>query len=107
MEMSAPKRYQVNLFRPKAGHMRDEVLIIFAILFGWAVCTFGSQLIVSLCLQSDVGKQLLRLTVFDLPLHFWFTGQLLPLWFIALCVAFNVYLDRSTEYHSRRRDRDE
>ncbi|HJV35169.1 DUF4212 domain-containing protein [Geomonas sp.] len=104
--MSQPNdRYRVNLFRPKSGHMRDEVIIIFAILFGWAICTFGFQILLALCQGSGAGSLLTRLTLFGLPLHFWFTGQFLPLWFIVLCVLFNLYIDRITEFHSRRRDR--
>jgi putative solute:sodium symporter small subunit len=103
--MSQNKPYQVNLLRPKTGHMRDEVLIILAILFGWGVCTFGFQIILSLCHGTGAGSLLTRLALFSLPLHFWFTAQFLPLWFIVLCVVFNLYLDRITEYHSRRRDR--
>jgi putative solute:sodium symporter small subunit len=103
--MSQNKPYQVNLLRPKTGHMRDEVLIILAILFGWGVCTFGFQIILSLCHGTGAGSLLTRLALLSLPLHFWFTAQFLPLWFIVLCVVFNLYLDRITEYHSRRRDR--
>lgn len=104
--MSQPEnRYRVNLFRPKKGHMRDEVLIIIAVLFGWGVCTFGFQVLLYLCRGTGADCFLTRLTFFKLPLHFFFTGQFLPLWFIVLCVIFNLYLDRITEYHSRRRDR--
>ena len=99
------KRYQVNLLHPKKGHMRDEVLIIFAILFGWAVCTFGFQILLAVSQGTGAGSILTGLTLFGLPLHFWFTGQFLPLWFIVLCVIFNLYIDRITQYHSRRRDR--
>jgi len=99
------KRYRVNLFRPKEGHMRDEVLIIFAILFGWAVCTFGFQIVLAVSRGTGAGDLLTGLTLFGLPLHFWFTGQFLPLWFIVLCIVFNLYIDRITQYHSRRRDR--
>jgi len=99
------KRYQVNLFRPRKGQMRDEVLIIFAILFGWGVCTFGFQILLAVCRGTGAEALLTRLTLFNLPLHFWFTGQFLPLWFIVLCVLFNLYIDRITQYHSRRRDR--
>lgn len=98
------KRYHVNLFRPKKGHMRDEVLIIFAILPGWAIFTFGFQVVVAAS-QGGEGSLLTRLTLFNLPLHFWFTGQFLPLWFIVLCALFNIYVDRITQQHSRRRDR--
>jgi putative solute:sodium symporter small subunit len=99
------KRYQVNLFRPKSGHMRDEVVIIFAILFGWAICTFGFQILLAVCRGTGAGSLLTTLKLFGLPLHFWFTAQFLPLWFIILCIIFNLYIDRITEYHSRRRDR--
>jgi putative solute:sodium symporter small subunit len=99
------KPYQVNIFRPRKGQMRDEVLIIFAILLGWGVCTFGFQALVAFSQGSGVGTLLTRLSFFNLPLHFWFTGQFLPLWFIVLCVLFNLYIDRSSENHSRRRDR--
>jgi putative solute:sodium symporter small subunit len=100
------KPYRVNLFRPKSGHMRDEVIIIFAILFGWAICTFGFQILLTVCRGTGAGSLLTGLKIFGLPLHFWFTGQFLPLWFIILCVIFNLYIDRITEYHSRRRDQD-
>ncbi len=94
--------YDVNLFRPKKGYMGSEVGIIVVILFGWGAVTFGFQLLVRLL---GAGNILTRLTFFNLPLHFWFTGQFLPLWFIILCVIFNRYIDRLTEQHSRRRDR--
>lgn len=97
--------YQVNLFRPKKGHMRDEVAVTLAILLGWGVVTFGFQLLVYLCRGTRAGELLTHLTLFNLPFHFWFTGQLLPLWFIVLCVLYNLYIDRITEYHSRKRDR--
>ena len=104
--MSHQKRpYQVNLFRPRKGQMRDEVIIIFVILLGWGVFTFGFQALVALWQGTGAGSLLTRLTFFNLPLHFWFTGQFLPLWFIFLCVVFNLYIDRITENHSRRRDR--
>jgi len=102
---SQVKRYRVNLFRPKKGHMRDEVLIIFVILFGWALVTFGFQILLAACQGTGAGSLLAGLTLFNLPLHFWFTGQFLPLWFIILCIAFNLYIDRITAYHSRKRDR--
>ena len=99
------KRYRVNLLRPRKGHMRDEVLVIFVILLGWALGTFGFQGVLALTRGTGLGDLLTGLTLFSLPLHFWFTGQFLPLWFIILCVAFNLYIDRITAYHSRKRDR--
>jgi putative solute:sodium symporter small subunit len=102
---SQDKRYRVNLFRPRKGHMRDEVVIIFAILLGWALVTFGFQILLSACRGTGAGSLLTGLNLFNLPLYFWFTGQFLPLWFIILCIAFNLYIDRITAYHSRKRDR--
>jgi len=96
--------YDVNLFRPKKGYMGGEVGIIFIILFGWGVVTFGFQFAVWL-LGPHGSSILTEVTFFNLPFHFWFTGQFLPLWFILLCIVFNLYIDRLTERHSRRRDR--
>ncbi|GFO66868.1 sodium:solute symporter [Geomonas limicola] len=98
-------RYHVNLFRPKEGHMKDEVLIILIVLIGWATLTFGFQVLLAFSRGRGIGDLLTGLTLFGLPLHFWFTGQFLPLWFIILCLVFNVYIDRITAYHSRKRDR--
>jgi len=98
--------YTVNLFRPKKGYMTEEVIIIFTALFGWGVMTFGFQFFVGLLNGSSRwGTQLSGFRIFNLPFHFWFTAQFLPLWFIFLCFMFNVYVDRLTERHSRRRDR--
>ncbi len=98
--------YDVNLFRPKKGYMRGEVVVILVVLFGWGAATFGFQWLIWLAAETPHGCSLLtRFSFFNLPFHFWFTGQLLPLWFIILCVIFNIYIDRLTEHHSRRRDR--
>ncbi len=101
-----PDFYEVNLFNPKQGYMVGEVTIIIAILLSWATMTFGFQFILWYLAVTPSGEGVLtRLTFFNLPFHFWFTGQFLPLWFIILCIIFNLYIDRLTEHHSRRRDR--
>ncbi len=98
--------YTVNLFRPKRGYMREEVFEILVVLVGWGGMTFGFQCLIGLLSESPHGGSLLtRFHFFNLPFHFWFTAQFLPLWFIILCFLFNVYIDRLTERHSRRRDR--
>ncbi len=98
--------YEVNLFNPKQGYMRGEVVLILAILVGWGVVNFGFQAVLWLLAENPLGEGIFtRLTFFNLPYHFWFTAQFLPLWFIILCVIFNICLDRLTERHSRRRDR--
>ena len=100
-----PNRCAVNLLRPKKGYMRDEVRIILVILVGWAALTFGFQALLAWGEEGAVGRFLTERYLFNLPLHFFFTAQFLPLWFIFLCVIFNLYVDRITEYHSHRRDR--
>jgi putative solute:sodium symporter small subunit len=98
--------YEVNPFKPKEGSMVDELAVIVAILVGWGLLNFGFQALLSLLAESTTGDGMLtRLTFLSFPFHFWFTGQFLPLWFVVLCVIFNLYTDRVTERHSHRRDR--
>lgn len=102
----SPEPYQVNLFSPRAGRMRREVAVIIAVLVCWGGVTFGFQLLLSLLTSSGRGETLTGFTFFNLPFHFWFTGQMLPLWFIIICIVFNIYMDRlSAERRSRKRDK--
>jgi len=96
--------YRVNLFRPKTGYMRGEVTIMLAILIGWGVVTFGFQLLLRLTAGSGAGSWLTGFSFFNLPFHFWFTAQMLPLWFIIVCVIFNLCIDRLAERQRRRRE---
>jgi len=98
--------HDVNIFRPCKGYMTGEVAIILAILLGWAVANFGVQALLWLLAETPSGEGILtRLTFLWFPWHFWFTAQFLPLWFIILCILFNIYMDRHTARHSRKRDR--
>jgi putative solute:sodium symporter small subunit len=97
--------FKVNPFSPVKGALGGEVTLILAVLAGWGGVTFGFQLLLWLLDGSRPGQTLSTLTFFNLPFHFWFTGQFLPLWFIVLCIVFNVCLDRLTYRHSRRRDK--
>lgn len=97
----------INLIRPKPGYMTDEVKVIFVILICWGAATFGFKLLLRMLAENPQGDSwLTRLQFFNLPFSFWFTGQLLPLWFIVLCIVFNLYIDRLTERYSRMRDGD-
>lgn len=97
--------YHVNLFRPKEGYMVDELAVIVAVLLGWAGLNVGFQLLLAFLAETPGGAgHLTRFSFFNLPFHFWFTGQFLPLWFVILCALFNLYIDRLTERHSRKRD---
>lgn len=103
--MNEPR--EVNLIRPKPGYMSDEVKVIFIVLVGWGGATFGFKLLLRLVAETPQGDSwLTRLQFFNLPFSFWFTGQFLPLWFIFLCILFNLYMDRLTERYSSMRDGD-
>lgn len=86
----------LSFFRPRGATMRGEVRIIKLILSGWLVAIVGFQLFAYL-LEANYSELLLSdLTFFNLPIQFWLTGQFLPLWFIILCVLFNLWMDRHT-----------
>jgi putative solute:sodium symporter small subunit len=74
--------------------MRREVRVIMLVLAGWLAAIVAFQVLVYL-LEVNYSELLLNeLTFFNLPFHFWLTGQLLPLWFIILCGVFNFWMDR-------------
>jgi putative solute:sodium symporter small subunit len=90
----------LSFFKPCGATMRSEVRVIKLVLSGWLIAIVGFQLFAYL-LEVNYSELLLKdLTFFNLPIQFWLSGQLLPLWFIVLCVLFNVWMDRHTE-HSR------
>jgi putative solute:sodium symporter small subunit len=102
---SLDRKFEVNLFRPKSRIMKGEVLAMLAVLFGWGVAVFGFQLWLMLSAGPDGSSWLERFTFFNLPFHFWFTAQMLPLWFIIICALFNLFMDHLTERRSRKGDR--
>jgi len=84
----------VSFFRPRGKTMRGEVRAIWLVLAGWLGAIVAFQVVVYL-LEINYSELLLNeLTFFNLPFHFWLTGQVLPLWFIILCVIFNFWMDR-------------
>jgi putative solute:sodium symporter small subunit len=98
--------YYINPFTPKKGSMVDELAVIVAILAGWGILNFGFQGLLLFIAEDPSGNSMLtRLTFLSFPWHFWFTAQFLPLWFVILCVLYNLYIDKVTERHSRRKDR--
>lgn len=101
---SSDGRYEVNLFRPKSVGMKGEVFAILIVLAVWGISVFGFQLLLSLY-SSPAGKSPLEsVTFLNLPFHYWFTAQMLPLLFIIICALFNLFIDRLTLRQSRRRD---
>ena len=97
--------YNVNIFRPKKGYMVEEVVVMFTILAGWAAMNFGFQYFLHLLATINREGLLTKFTLFGFPLHYWFTGQFLPLWFVLLCLLFNLYIDHLGETHRRRKER--
>jgi len=102
---SLDRKFDVNLFRPKSRVMKGEVLAMLAVLFGWVVAVFGFQLWLMLSAGPAGSSWLESFTFFNLPFHFWFTAQMLPLWFIIICALFNLFMDRLTERRSRKGER--
>ena len=87
-------RSGLSFFKPRGESMRGEVRVIRLVLAGWLVSILGVQIFVYL-LEVNYSELLLNeLTFFNLPIHFWLTGQFLPLWFIILCALFNFWMDR-------------
>jgi putative solute:sodium symporter small subunit len=84
----------INFFRPRGTTMRAEVRVITLVLLGWIIPIVGYQAWVYFVQKSSRGDLLSQWTFFNLPIHFWLTGQFLPLWFIILCVLFNFWMDR-------------
>ena len=83
-----------SFFRPRGATMRSEIRVIKLILAGWLIAIVGIQIFTYL-LEVNYSVLLLdELTFFNLPIHFWLTGQFLPLWFIIICVLFNYWMDR-------------
>lgn len=84
----------ISILKPRGKSMCSEVRLVRLVLAGWLISILGSQIFVYL-LEVNYSELLLNeLTFFNLPIHFWLTGQFLPLWFIILCALFNVWMDR-------------
>lgn len=89
----------INIFKPQAGVMRGEVRVIVLVMSAWFLAVVGSQVVIWFLENSLSGFRLNELVFFNLPISFWLTGQFLPLWFILLGGAFNLWMDR---HESRR-----
>lgn len=84
----------INIFQPLPGTMRGEVLVIAMLLLAWLVAVVGTQVGIWLLEESLDGFWLTELIFFNLPIHFWISGQFLPLLFIVLGLVFNLWMDR-------------
>jgi len=94
--MPETERRDINIFKPRGKKTPGESRLIILVLAGWLIAIVGFQLFIYL-LEVNYSELLLEeLTFFNLPVHFWLTGQFLPLWFIILCIIFNFWTDRHT-----------
>ena len=85
---------EISFFKPRGELMRGETRVIRLVLAGWLVSVVGYQVFVYAVEESGRGDLFHNWSLFNLPIHLWLTGQLLPLWFIILCVLFNFWMDR-------------
>ncbi len=107
-EQDSPRRddndYRVNFFRPRPGFMRQKVRYTWILLISWAFFTFGFQFLLVLVQDTPSGDSLLTDSViFGFPVHYWFSGQFLIVWFILLCFLFNVFVDHLTKIYRKRK----
>lgn len=93
MDENTPNK-SFSFFRPRGATMRSEIRVIKLIMAGWLIAIVGIQVYVYLLEVNYSAILIDELTFFNLPIHFWLTGQLLPLWFILLCVLFNFWMDK-------------
>ncbi len=84
----------INIFRPIPGAMTDEVKVIVLLLLAYLFAVVGSQMGIWFLEESLHGFWLTDLFFFNLPIHFWISGQFIPLLFIILCLLFNLWMDR-------------
>lgn len=91
-----PSSKEPSFMKPIGKAMQSEVRVIKLVLAGWLLAIVGFQIFAYL-LEVNYSELLLKdLTFFNLPIQFWLTGQFLPLWFIILCLLFNLWMDRHT-----------
>lgn len=91
---SGKLRQEINIFKPLKGTMRTEVQVIALLLLAWLFAIVGSQFLILLFDDNIEGFWLSELIFFNLPIHYWISGQFLPLLFIILGLLFNIWMDR-------------
>ncbi len=88
------RKKRIMIFNPLPGTMRDEVSVIALLMLAWLTAVVGTQIGIWFLESSIKGFWLTELIFFNLPIHFWISGQFLPLLFIVLCLVFNLWMDR-------------
>ncbi len=94
----------VNFFQPRSAYLRKKVGYTWILLLSWAFFTFGFQFLLILLQEDPSGQSALtRFSLFGFPLHYWFSGQFLIIWFIILCWLYNLFVDRLTKLYRKRK----
>lgn len=96
---SEEKRTGINFFRPLNGTMSGEVKVISILFCILLAAVVGTQGAIWYLEKSIDGYWLTELIFFNLPIHFWISGQFLPLLFIGIGLLFNLWMDRHEARH--------
>jgi len=94
--MTERRLKNVQFFKPRGTAMRRETRVIKMVLTGWLLAIFFSQVLVFMIVDPAKKMILNQFTFFNLPIPLWLTGQFMPLWFVILCVIFNLWMDSQT-----------
>jgi len=79
--------------------MEKEVKLIAILLTPCLLAVFVSQIGILLLSRLDHGRVLTEFIFFNLPIHYWISGQFMPLWFILVGIAFNFWMDHNEKRH--------
>ncbi len=102
--MPAPRRVEVNFFRPSTRNMRREAGVAWTILAIWAALSFGIPLLIWLAGLTDPGKlgrSFMTDTIFlGFPLHYWLIAQGCTIGYVLLCKLYCSLWDRRVKPYS-------
>ena len=93
---------RINFFKPRPGFMRREVTVICLTLFAWAMVSIGFPFCLGLTATDPKALVSAGKSLFGMPLHYWFSGQFLIVWFILICFIFNILIDWLTKSYRKR-----
>jgi len=103
LDQQGSEDLHVNFFKPRSGFMRREVSVICITLFAWAIVAIGYPLCLGMTLTDPSVLVATGRSIFGMPLHYWFGGQFVILWFILIGFTFNVLIDWLTKSYRKRR----
>ncbi len=83
--------------------MRREVSVICVTLFAWAFVAIGFPLCLGITTTDPAALANANRSIFGMPMHYWFSGHFLIVWFILICFLFNVMIDWLTKSYRKRR----